>query len=352
MDKKEKFELYWVIYVIVLFAIVIYATAPAVYTIGGDSTSVQAGVIIPTSAVNEGKIVQGTLYAYQYYFAIKENGGGITSNELGSPFYYNIMVAHPGQYINLTMYAAPHMATTDFYFPDYATHVDDVQVVPGIVQYAPIVVPNITGAFAFLNGEYNGPWFSYQDGLLLVLPYQGYMNPTDINKYITQTHLAQTSTLVGDPYNPPIVVYNTTTSPTITLVANNYAMFNDSVPGPTAIVLASSNVTVNMYIPTPNNDHNFLYNYSTTGTSYPVTDVYVGIYAVWWNGSITLVKEVPIQYDKTITFTFTATAPAYLYGLITPAYYNYNFMKMSTTLTGEQTGYVMGLWGAILVEQG
>ncbi|TRM85039.1 oxidase, partial [Sulfolobus sp. E3] len=45
-----------------------------------------------------------------------------------------------------------------------------------------------------------------------------------------------------------------------------------------------------------------------------------------------------------------AEAPAYLYGLITPVFYNYNFMNMSNDLTGEQYGYVMGLWGAILVE--
>ncbi|MEM4114443.1 MAG: oxidase, partial [Saccharolobus sp.] len=34
MDKKEKFELYWTIYVIILFAIVIAATAPSVFTVG------------------------------------------------------------------------------------------------------------------------------------------------------------------------------------------------------------------------------------------------------------------------------------------------------------------------------
>ncbi|WP_338599537.1 oxidase [Sulfolobus tengchongensis] len=352
MDKKEKFELYWVIYVIILFAIVIGATAPSVFTVGGNSSSVQAGTVIPQTAVSNDKVIQGTLYSYQYYFAIKENGGGITSNELGNSLYYNVMVAHPGEYINLTMYAPFGEATANFYFPDYATHVDDVQIVPGLVQYAPVVVPNITGAFAFLNGEYNGPWFSYQVGLLLVIPYQGYMSPIDVSKYVTQTHLAQATMLVGDPYNPPIILYNTTKSPVINLVANQYALFNNSVPGPTAIVLANSTVTLNMYIPMPHSDHNFLYNYSADGTPYAVSNVYVGIYAVWWNGSITLVKEVPIQYNKTIILTFNANAPAYLYGLITPVYYNYNFMDMSNTLTGEQTGYVMGLWGSILVEQG
>ncbi|MEM0091284.1 MAG: oxidase [Saccharolobus sp.] len=350
MDKKEKFELYWTIYVIILFAIVLAATAPSVFTVGGNPSSVQAGSIIPVNAVSDNKVIQGVLYSYQYYFAIKENGGGITSNELGSQYYYNLMVAHPGQYINLTLYAAPHTATANFYFAEYGTHVDDVQIVPGLVQYAPVVVPNVTGAYAFLNGEYNGPWFSYQVGLLLVLPYQGYMSPSDVNAYIAKTNIAQSSALVGDPYNPPIVVYNTTMTPTIYLVANKYALFNNSVPGPTAIVLHNSNVTVKMYIPTPDNDHNFLYNYSANGTPYVVSNVKVGIYAVWWNGSITLVKEVPIQYNTTMTFTFNAEAPAYLYGLITPVAYNYNFMDMSNTLTGEQTGYVMGLWGVILVE--
>jgi terminal oxidase subunit len=350
MDRKEKFELYWIIYVIILFAIVIGTTAPLVPTVGGNPTSVQAGSVIPLVAVSDGKVIQGILYAHQYYFAIEEKGGGINSSELGSPFYYNIMVAHPGEYINLTMYAAPHTATTNFYFPEYGTHVDDVQIVPGLVQYAPIVVPNITGAYAFLNGEYDGPWFSYQEGLLLVLPYQGYVSPADVNTYIVKTHIAQSNALVGDPYNPPIIVYNNTMSPVINLVANEYALFNNSIPGPTIIVLANSTMTINMYIPMPDNDHNFLYNYSATGMPYVVNNVYIGIYAVWWNGTITPVEQVPIKYNTTISFTVKALAPAYLYGLITPVLYNYNFMDMSNTLTGEQMGYVMGLWGAILVE--
>ncbi|TRM80186.1 oxidase, partial [Sulfolobus sp. A20-N-F6] len=59
---------------------------------------------------------------------------------------------------------------------------------------------------------------------------------------------------------------------------------------------------------------------------------------------------VTIQSKTTVTFPVKAEAPAYLYGLITPVFYNYNFMNMSNDLTGEQYGYVMGLWGAILVE--
>ncbi|AOL16263.1 oxidase [Sulfolobus sp. A20] len=349
MDKKEKYELYWVIFVIFLFVIVIGSTVPLVFTVGGNPTSVQPGSLIPIAAVDQNKVIQATLYAYQYYFAVSENGGGIKSNELGNSYYDNVMVAHPGEYINLTMYAGPHSATTNFYFPDYATHVDDVQIVPGLVQYAPVVVPNISGVFAFLNGEYNGPWFSNQVGLLLVLPQQGYISQSDINEYIQQTHSAQTSTLVGDPYNPPIVIYNSST-PTIYLVADKYAVFNNSVPGPTLVVPVNSTMTIKMYIPIPNNDDNFLYNYSASGQPYPVTNVDIGVYAVWWNGSITLVKQVPIQYNTTVTFTVKAEAPAYLYGLITPVFYNYNFMNMSNDLTGEQYGYVMGLWGAILVE--
>lgn len=65
MNRKEKFELYWIV-------IVIGTTAPLVPTVGGNPTSVQAGSVIPLIAVSDDKVIQGILYAHQYYFAIGE----------------------------------------------------------------------------------------------------------------------------------------------------------------------------------------------------------------------------------------------------------------------------------------
>ncbi|AWR97079.1 oxidase [Acidianus sulfidivorans JP7] len=343
MDKKERWELIWTLFVIILFAVVIVSTVPLDFTVGGVPS-----VISELNGVSSSKIVNVYITSCQYLFRVNESGGGIESNQLGSPYYYNLIVGHPGQYLNITMKSAD--VTSNFYFADYADRVVTDQIVPGLVAYDVLPVPNISGAYAFVGGEYNGPWFSYQSGLLLSIPYSGYISPSNISAYEKQTSIAQTVALKGDPYNPPIVG----PSNTFTLVGDQYGIFNASVPGPTLITTAHSTVTVKMYLPMPDDDRNYLYNYSVSGTPYPVTNVEVGIYAVWWNGTITLVKEVPVQYNTYMSFTFNATAPAYLYGIITPVYYNYNPDALSSSigsLIGIQKGYVMGAWGVILVEE-
>lgn len=342
MDKKERWELIWTIYVIVLFAIVIAGTIPQVFVVGGVPSVQKCLEGVPPS-----KIINVHITSYQYYFKVSERGAGIVSNELGNPYYYNLIIGHPGEYLNITMTSAD--VTSNFYFPDYSTKVVSDQIVPGIVTYEVIPVPKITGAYAFIGGEYNGPWFSYQTGLLLSLPYSGYFTKGNISEYVKQTSIAKSSALKGDPYNPPIVGPSTS----FYLVGDQYGIFNSSVPGPTLITYAHKNVTVKMYLPTPSSERNYLLNYSVDGKPYVVTSVYIGIYAIWWNGTITLVKQVPISYDTVICFTFNATAPAYLYGIITPVYYNYNPDGLSTrlgALLGIQKGYVMGAWGVILVE--
>jgi len=342
MDKKERWELAWTIFVIVLFAIVIAGTLPEDFVVGGVPSVERCLVGVPTS-----KIIDVHITSYQYLFKVNESGGEIISDELGSPYYYNLIIGHPGEYLNITMHSAD--VTSNFYFADYSDRVVTDQIVPGLVAYDVLPVPNITGAYAFLGGEYNGPWFSYQTGLLLSLPYSGYFTPGNITAYEKQTSVAQSVALKGDPYNPPIVGPSTS----FYLVGNQCGIFNDTLPGPTLITCAHKTVTVKMYMPTPDDDRNYLYNYSVNGTAYPVTSVYVGIYAIWWNGTITLVKQVPISYGTTMCFTFNATAPAYLYGIITPVYYNYNPCGLSTKigdLIGVQKGYIMGAWGVILVE--
>lgn len=345
MDKKEKWELIWVLVVILLFAIVIVSTIPLDFEVGGVPS-----VLSQLNGVPASKIINVELKSEQYLFIVNETGNGIRSDELGNSYYYNLIVAHPGEYLNITMTSLD--VTSNFYFADYADKVVTDQIVPGLVTYDVLPVPNITGAYTFLNGEYNGPWFSYQTGLLLDIPYHGYFTQSNITEYKAQTDIAQSSALKGDPYNPPIIG----PAESFILVANTYGIFNNSLPGPTLIVNSGNNITVKMYIPTPNNDGNYLYNYTKSGIAYPdngSSGVQIGIYAVWWNGTIKPVEVRPIQYGTYMTFTFNAIAPAYLYGIIMPVYYNYNPSGLSATdgsLLGIQKGYVMGAWGVILVE--
>ncbi len=344
MDKKERWELMWVAFVIVLFAIVIVGTLPLDFQVGGVPNVLSALNGVPSSDV-----VNVHITSYQYLFKVQESGP-VNSNMMGSPFYYNVIVGHPGEYLNISMTSAD--VTSNFYFADYSDRVVTDQIVPGLVAYDVLPVPNITGVYAFLGGEYNGPWFSYQTGLLIDIPSSGYIPVSDLSQYISQTHTSQTSALVGDPYNPPIVVQDNTLTPSFYLQGSKEAVFNDSIPGPTLVVENGANVTISMYIPAIASELDYLYNYTSTGTGYFVDNVTVGIYAVWWNGTITPVAMEPISYNTTMTFHFTANAPAYLYGIVTPVYYNYNPLDLSSKigpLIGVQKGYVMGYWGSVLV---
>ncbi|PVU75606.1 oxidase [Sulfolobus sp. SCGC AB-777_G06] len=360
MVSKEQYEWIWTGFAIVLLAIAVVTTLPQVFTVGGDAAVVTHDI---PSSVPPSDVITTTVNAMQYVFTVSEHGGGINSelvlpNGSTLPFYYNLMVVHPGQYLNMTMYAVRgKTATENIYIPVYnAKYVVDTQIVPGLTQYAVWYAENVSGypiacgAYAFMSGEYDGPWFSYQVGEILVIPQSGYASPAAIQRYITASNIAHTSALVGDPYNPPIIVENSP-NPVLTVVSDKYAAFNDSIPGPTFVVNANSTVTMNIIIPTPSGDHNWLNNYSTTGVASPITDLYVDVYAVWWNGTITpAATPQKIQYNTPMTFTFTAKAPAYVYGIIYPAFYNYDLDGMSNSLTGEDMGYVMSLWGTVIVE--
>ncbi|AWR99695.1 hypothetical protein [Metallosphaera hakonensis] len=338
MDKKEKYELAWALFVVVLFAVVIVGTLPQDFTVGGVPNTLSV-----LNKVDAPSIINTRIIAEQYVFKVQESGA-VNAQEDGSPVLYNIILAHPGQYLNLTITSAD--VTGNFYFPDYADQVVDDQIVPGLVTYDALRVPNITGPFVFLNGEYNGPWFSYQEGELLVLPNSGYFTPGSITQLSLQDARAQSNGLMGDPYNPPIINVN---GP-VNLVTDKYGLFNSSVPGPTLVAKANTEVSLSLLFTTPASDHNYLYNYSSTGVAQPDTNVEVGIYAVWWNGTITPVDQIPIKYGTPMTFTFNATAPAYIYGITSPVYNVYNPQGMSNNFIGQDKGYIMGAWGTILVE--
>ena len=358
--KKETWEWMWTGFAILLLVVVVVTTLPQVFTVGGDVQVFQKD--IPTGA----QVVNVKVYAEQYVFNISESGSGIQS-EIISPngtvlqnYYFNLMIVHPGQYLNMTMYAVNgKTATENMYIPVYnSKYVVDTQIVPGLTQYAVWYAgttsgtPIAEGAYAFLDGEYNGPWFAYDVGEILVIPSSGFFTPSDISAYMASSSAAHSSGLIGDPYNPPIIPKTNTTHPVLYVVADKYALFNDSVPGPTFVVNASSTVTLYMTIPTPDNDHNWLYNYTSAGTPQPMQGLMVGVYAVYNNGTIKLIQSEPLTYNTPMIFNFTAGAPAYLYGIITPAYYVYNLDGMSNTLTGEDAGYLMSLWGVILVQKG
>jgi len=340
--RNENIELLWLGIVLVLLAILVVVTAETIFNdVGGVPASV-------TQIPNGAQVINVTLIAHQYYFQVYENGlvnSKIIIDNQVLPYYNNLIITKPGVWLNITMLSAD--VTHNLYVPIFDTKVINVQILPQMKQYATMPTPSIPGFYTFLGGEYSGPLYAYEVGGILVLPNDNqYYKWSEISKYIQITQQAHNGQLTGDPFNPPVIVYNTTTS-LVYLKGNDYGIFNNSIPGPTIIVSKDSNVTLKFFIPVPNNDHNYLYNY-TNGNPVPV-NLKLGIYAVWWNGSIIKVKEISVVYGKEIDISFKASAPAYIYGMIQPIYYVYNVANMSNLFNGIQKGYVMGLWGVILV---
>ncbi|BCU66794.1 hypothetical protein HS7_02310 [Sulfolobales archaeon HS-7] len=362
MDKNEKWEISFTLFVILLFAIVIVATSGQDFQVGGVPQSAKLVKDYSTQRVVDVQITQE-----QYVFNVTEMGA-VNATFEGRNYLFNLIFAHPGEVLNLTMSAKQYpygSATGNFYFPDYADRFVDDQIVPGLTAYDALPVPNVTGVYAFLDGEYDGPWFSYQLGELLVLPSSGYFTTYNLTTYFLQTEKAYTTGLVGDPYNPPIVFFNNTDTPVISFVGDQEGLLHlttsgylesvvsasrASVPAPTVIVKRGSNVTLTIYIPYPVSDNDFFKTY-VNGTAAPLYNVTLGIYGVYNNGTIVPVATTQIKYNTTLTFNFNATFPAYIYGIVNPVFTQYNPDNEANLVTGEDFGLVMGAWGVILVEE-
>lgn len=348
MESHEKWEIGFTLFVIILFAIVAIATLPDVSQVGGvpSSTSI-------VKAFPKDKVIDVNLVQEQYVFNITETGA-VNSSFMGSPYYYNLIVAHPGDVLNITMTAAKGADTANLYIPYYSGRVVDDQIVPGLTAYDGFPVPNTTGVYAFADGEYDGPWFSYQVGEILVIPTTGYFSQTEIQNYINLQDQASTGALVGDPYSPPIVNLAGQSNPSISMKEDNYGVLSynttgPSVPASTFIVSNGSQVTLTLTFPTPNSDHNYLQTY-VNGQPTPLNNVTVGVYGVTNQGQIVQVSQQTIKYDQPMKFEFNATYPAYIYGIASPVFNTYDPNHESNLLTGEDFGLIMGAWGAILVE--
>jgi|ECHhosMinimDraft_1075155.scaffolds.fasta_scaffold01468_2 terminal oxidase subunit len=337
MEKGTKWELGFALAVIVLLGVVAVLTIPTDYEVGGVPSSTSL------ASQDPGDVVQVHVEQLQYVFNISESGSV-------EGHFYNLIVAHPGQVLNLTMTAPKGATTGNFYFPDYGDQVVDDQIVPLMTAYDALKVPIIPGAYAFLDGEYDGPWYTYQVGLILDIPSSGLFKQEQLSQYYSQTTQARSQGLIGDTYNPPISFYNGSATNVI-LSADPYGVFNSSIPGPTIVVRNGSQLTVEMYLSTPSPVHSYLLTY-VNGYPENVTNASIGLYGVLHNGTLVPLEQSVIRYDQPVQFKIPVNGefPAYLYGIINPVYNNYDPYNESSTLVGENFGLIMGAWGVILVE--
>jgi terminal oxidase subunit len=333
VNSKEKWEWGFTLSAIILLALVAATTFPYIFQVGG---------VPAPHLTNDAPVIQVHLIQRQYVFQVEEEG------PKGNSSYYNLILTYPSYLLNLT--ATSIDVTGNLYFPYYSGQVIDVQIVPGTQAYAVILPPSVPGPYVFLNGEYDGPWFPYQVAVILELPSSGYFTLSDVSRYYEQTQQARAGALVGDPYNPPVILCNSTFEPRIYLSADQYGILNFTVPAPTLVVKEGANVSLVLFFPFPTSDSNYLRTY-VNGRPEVVNNATLGIYGVS-GGTLKQVASVELRYGVPIILNFTAVYPAYVYGIYYPIHTNYSPGNTSSPVIGEDFGLVTGAWGIIMVEGG
>ena len=326
--RRERAEKYWTATVAVLIAVVLAAYTPAAFT-----TSQQIGV--PSTFNPNTEFV--TLEGYQYYWSVNEVG-----SIQGS--YNSTIVAYANQWININ--ATTVGATQSLYIPFRDVSVINVQVVPGSTSYAYFQAPGIPGVYAAPDGEFDGPWFGQDVAALVVLPTAAPF-PT-LAAY-------QANGGEGDSYNPPVLPASSAY-----LVANQAGLFNYSVPGPTLTATAGT-VTFQWQVPLSSiGINNYLVNVTSNDPNqqqqYVIDHGYelpyrFGIWSINATRGLVLVPHTVtnLTIDSVVTESHLLAAGAYLYGITSPVNYSYDPDGQSTSTTGSQVGYVMGLWGVLWV---
>ena len=326
--RRERAERYWTATIAILLAIVLAVYTPAAFTTSdaiGASSSYPAG----TEFV--------TMHGVQYYWSVSESGSVAGT-------YNNTLVAYAGQWISIN--ATARGATQSVYIPFRGDSVINVQVVPGSTSYALFRAPSIPGVYGVPDGEFDGPWFGQDVAALIVLPTSASFSTLDA---------FQSNGGEGDLYNPPVLPAGSAS-----LVANGAGVFNYSVPGPTLTAPAGL-VRLPWEVPLSSiGINNYLVNVTSTDSSaqqqYVIAHHYQlpFVFGIWSVNATRGLLPVPgtlgsLRINQEVSTNATLTPGAYLYGVTSPVNYSYDPDGESTSTTGSQHGYVMGLWGVLWV---
>jgi terminal oxidase heme-binding subunit I len=324
--RREGAERAWVTVVAILIIAVIVATTPM-------TISTENGINAPSTLPAGAEVV--SLTGHQYYWGVTETG------PINGTFD-NLIVARAGQWVSVTATAAD--ATQGFYIPFRSMPTVDIEVVPGSTSYDLFQVPSVPGVYGVPNAEYNGPWFGQDVSALVVLPANG--NASSLDGFTNGGG-------AGDVYNPPVM-----SAASADLVSDQEGIFNSSVPGPTLSASAGpvafswtvpmstigiDNYLVNVTSNDPNGQTNYL-NARHDTLPYPF-----GIYRIDTSTGLVTVATQPLVVGSTQSARANLTAGVYVYGLASPVSYSYDPDGQAGFMTGQQTGWVMGLWGVLWV---
>lgn len=331
---KSKAEMTWTAFAVSLLALTALLTAPYAMNDGGALSNVPKGYIDPGGVINISAV------AYQYYWHFDTQG--VQS--------LNYFVVPPSTKVLINGTSAAGNALANLYMPMFNDRIVDNQLYQMYNSYIWFESPSLPGVYGFMNGEYNGPFYTYMGGEMVVMPQGGVMSNQQVQRYL--------SVISQDPYTPPAII----SQGQVSFLMTRYGMWNSTDPAPTIIAKESSTQTLLFYVEESSiaSLTNYLFNVTNTNFeqtvhNYLVTHNYtlpyqLQIIHITPQGKEELVTSASLRVGTPIQLTFVVQPGVYLYGLVKPLHYVFNPINLSNSFMGENSGMITTLWGMVLVQ--
>jgi terminal oxidase heme-binding subunit I len=336
---KRRAELTWSAVGIVLLALTVVATLPYEVNVGGALSNVPPAYLADPPSVLGVRVV-----AHEYFWSFTESGVYNTTS-------VNYFITPPGERILFNGTTAKGNALANLFIPLYTDHVVNQELYQGYDSYAWITAPTTPGVYGFMNGEYNGPFYTYMGGEMIVMPEGGILTSTELRSY--------SASLASDPYTPALVF---SSSPSF--VMTGYGMWNDTNPAPTVVAQNGTILTLNFYVSAENLAQyaNYMFNLTGRNTLAQVSS-YLSLHGntlpyslqvvrIAPDGSTSVVTQAALRVGANNVLRFTVQPGVYLYGILSPVSYAFDPYGMSGPFLGEDSGEITALWGAVLVVDG
>jgi terminal oxidase heme-binding subunit I len=330
---KLRAEYTWVAVGVLLLALTAVSTLPEAVYVGGAIINVPKAYFDPP-------VENVTLLAHQYYWNFT----------VGNTSTLDFFVVNPGEKVLIRGTVAKGNGLANFYMPLFSDRVVDYQLYQEYYSYIWFTAPTQPGVYGFMNGEYNGPFYTYMGGEMLVMPPNGVLSSTQLESYL--------QSISSDPYTPPVELVQGGALLTMSTLGN----WNNTVPAPTLIASEGSEVNLSFEVSLSAlaSYSNYVFNITQVNTTKAI-EAYLAEHSGRLPFSIELLHINP-QGETSIvqsitptlgtnTLTFRVEPGIYVYGVIQPIAYEFNPYGLSNQFNGYDQGYITALWGAVLVTQ-
>jgi terminal oxidase subunit len=333
-SSKRRAELTWTAMAVGLLVLNAALTAPVGAASGGALSTV------PASYLDPGGTTMINVVAHQYYWSFNE-GGSVTTG---------FFVTSPDTKVLLNGTAAGGNALANFYMPLFNDKMLDNELYQNYNSYLWFTTPTVPGVYGFMNGEYNGPYYTYMGGDMLVMPPGGVLNESSVQEY--------NATMRQDPYTPPLVEGSS-----FLLQMSAWGTWNNSDPAPTLLVKngSTARLAFNVTFDSVASLDNYLFNVTSSsyrqqlenyltqndnGLPYMLQIIHIDP-----SGQLEVVSQQQLIVGRSVSFSFTAQPGAYVYGLVQPVYHYISPGGVASYTMGADSGMMEALWGVVMVTE-